>query len=154
MLLVSSCSCLCSIQMLSSELRCSWSSADRRCSNYIWVINCFVGYYGAAYIRGLTVIFLIHSQRLLLREIDFTNFCLTCNFAPQNTYTLSTGNCLFKYTFNVFSILRGCFHWVDRCRFARSFQVSWLRNWVVILVVLNCGITRSIPWLLMTRLPP
>ena len=41
-LIVSSCSCLRSIhwsQVLSWEWRCSWSSADRRCSNYIWVIN-------------------------------------------------------------------------------------------------------------------
>ena len=40
---------------LSWEWRCSWSSADRRCSNYIWVINNFIAYYGAPYIRGLTV---------------------------------------------------------------------------------------------------
>ena len=36
-----SCSCLCPVhwrQVLSWEWRCSWSSADRRCSNYIWVI--------------------------------------------------------------------------------------------------------------------
>ena len=41
MFLVSSCSCLCPIhwsQVLSREWRCSWSSADRRCSNYIWMI--------------------------------------------------------------------------------------------------------------------
>ena len=42
MFLVLACSCLCAIywnQVLSGEWRCSWSSADRRCSNYIWVIN-------------------------------------------------------------------------------------------------------------------
>ena len=42
MLLVSSSSCLYPIrwsQVLSWGWRCSWSSADRRCSNYIWVIN-------------------------------------------------------------------------------------------------------------------
>ena len=42
MILVPSCSCLCPIywsQVLSREWRCSWSSADRRCSNYIWVIT-------------------------------------------------------------------------------------------------------------------
>ena len=42
MFLISSCSCLCSFhwsQVLSQEWRCSWSSADRQCSNYIWVIN-------------------------------------------------------------------------------------------------------------------
>ena len=47
MFLVSSCSCLRSIHwshVLSWEWRCSWSSADRRCSNYIWVINNFIAY--------------------------------------------------------------------------------------------------------------
>ena len=43
--------------MLSWEWRCSWSSADRRCSNYIWVIDNFITYYGASYIRGFTVLF-------------------------------------------------------------------------------------------------
>ena len=45
MVLVSSCGCLCPIhwsQMLSRAWRCSWSSADRRCSNYIWVINNYI----------------------------------------------------------------------------------------------------------------
>ena len=44
---VSSCNCLRLIhwkQVLSWEWRCSWSSADRRCSNYIWVINNFIAY--------------------------------------------------------------------------------------------------------------
>ena len=44
MFLVSSCICLCPIhwsQVLSREWRCSWSSAGRRCSKYIWVINNF-----------------------------------------------------------------------------------------------------------------
>ena len=43
--LVFSCSCLHSIhwsQVLSWEWRCSWSKADRRCSNYIWVIDDFI----------------------------------------------------------------------------------------------------------------
>ena len=30
-------------------------SADRRCSNYIWVINNLIAYLGASYIRDLTV---------------------------------------------------------------------------------------------------
>ena len=45
MILVLSCCCLCPIhwsQVLSREWRCSWGSADRRCSNYIWVINNFI----------------------------------------------------------------------------------------------------------------
>ena len=45
MSLVLSCSCLCPsywCYVLSWEWRCSWSSADRWCSNYIWVINNFI----------------------------------------------------------------------------------------------------------------
>ena len=38
-------------QVLSWERRCSWSSADRRCSNCIWVINNFIAYKGATYIK-------------------------------------------------------------------------------------------------------
>ena len=46
-ILALSCGCLCRIpwsQMLSREWRCSWSSADRRCSNYISVIDNFIAY--------------------------------------------------------------------------------------------------------------
>ena len=62
MFLISSCSRLCPIhwsQVLSWEWRCSWSSTDRRCSNYIWVINSFNAYSGVPYIRGFTV----HQER-------------------------------------------------------------------------------------------
>ena len=41
--------------LLSREWRCSWSSADRRCSNYIWELDIFIACYGAPYIRGFTV---------------------------------------------------------------------------------------------------
>ena len=52
----SSCSCLCPIhwsQVLNQEWRCSWSSANRRCSDYIWVIKNFIAFPGATYITGL-----------------------------------------------------------------------------------------------------
>ena len=58
-ILVLSCGVLCRIrwsQMSNREWRCSWSSADRRCSNYIWVIDNFIAYKGATYIRGFTVL--------------------------------------------------------------------------------------------------
>ena len=61
MFLVSACRCLCTIywsQVLSGELRCSWSSADRRCSNCIWVISNWIAYYNSSYIRGMTVHYL------------------------------------------------------------------------------------------------
>ena len=38
-------------QVLSRDWRCSWSSADRWCSNYIWVINNFIAYKVTLYIR-------------------------------------------------------------------------------------------------------
>ena len=58
MFLVSSYSCLYQIhrsQVLSPEWWCIWSSAGRRGSNYMWVINKIITYLGKAYIRGLTV---------------------------------------------------------------------------------------------------
>ena len=51
--------CLCPIhwsQVLSQEWRCSWSSTDRQCSKYIWVINNFIAYWGVTYIGGLRVV--------------------------------------------------------------------------------------------------
>ena len=59
MFLISSCSCLCPIQLskvLSQEWRCNWSSTDRQCSNYIGMISNYIGYHSPLYIRGLTVI--------------------------------------------------------------------------------------------------
>ena len=41
--------------MLSQEWRCSWGSADRRCSNYNWVIDNFYCLLRCVYIRDLTV---------------------------------------------------------------------------------------------------
>ena len=58
MFLVSACSCLCAIylsRVLSRDRRCSWSSADRRCSDYIRVINNLIAYLSASYFRDLTV---------------------------------------------------------------------------------------------------
>ena len=42
-------------RVLSWEWRCSWNSADKRCSNYIWVINNFIAHLGVTYFKGLTV---------------------------------------------------------------------------------------------------
>ena len=66
MLLVPSCSCLYPMrgsQVLSWEWRCSWSSADRRCSNYIWVIINLIAYWSATYIRDLTVLFTVFLMK-------------------------------------------------------------------------------------------
>ena len=71
MFLVSSCSCFCPIhwsQVLRREWKCSWSSADRQCSNYIWVITNFIAYKRATY-RGLTV----SCPRLNVLQLTMTN---------------------------------------------------------------------------------
>ena len=82
----SSCNCLCSIhssQVLSREWRCSWSSADRGCSNYIWVMDNFIAYQGATYIRGFTVDwFVVSSWTDLVRFI----------FSPQVLTKLKCAN--------------------------------------------------------------
>ena len=63
--LLSSYGCFLSIhwsQVLSREWRCSWSSADRRLSNYIWMINNFIVYESATYVRESVVTYhLINS---------------------------------------------------------------------------------------------
>ena len=68
MFFVSPCCCYCPIhwsQVLGREWRCSWSSADRRCSNYIWVVNNFIAYKGVPYIRGFTVHVLQNCMHIL-----------------------------------------------------------------------------------------
>ena len=83
MFLVSACSCLCAIywnHMLSWEWRCCWSSADRRCANYIWVINNFIAYKGASYIRDFPVIYYLFTIRHVFivspsRQMFSINLC-------------------------------------------------------------------------------
>ena len=56
MFLVSSCNYLCQIhwsEVLSREWRCSWSSADRRCVIFTWVINNSIAHWCVTYIRNL-----------------------------------------------------------------------------------------------------
>ena len=75
MFLVSYCNSLFPIQwsqMLSREWRCSWSSANRRCSNYVWVIDNFIAHWGAPYIRDLTAVTNQHyaySSPLLMSNV-------------------------------------------------------------------------------------
>ena len=71
--LVSFCSCLCAIywsQVFSREWRCSWSSADRRCSNCSWLVNISIAYKGALYIRDLTVVILSSQNCTQIRKIN------------------------------------------------------------------------------------
>ena len=76
MILISSCSRLCPIHwshVLSREWRYSWSSADRRCSKYIWVINNLIANSGAPYIRDLTVYILV--KMIMLGKVRLHSLC-------------------------------------------------------------------------------
>ena len=53
-------------QMLSSEWR--YNCTDRRCSNYIWVINNFIAYWGETCIRALKAIGIEMIVRLSRRQ--------------------------------------------------------------------------------------
>ena len=57
--LVLSYSCLCQLYwswVFSREWKCSWSSAGRLCSNYIWAIMNLNAYQDVSYVRGLVAI--------------------------------------------------------------------------------------------------
>ena len=49
--------------------RCSWSSANRRCSNYIWMINNFIVHKCASYIRGLNA-WRLEADTLITKTIN------------------------------------------------------------------------------------
>ena len=79
MFLVSCFSCLCPIhwsQVLSQEWRCSWSSADRQCSNYIWVITNRIAYQGPTYIRGLMVN-LVDTPNVIVTNVATAWWCVS-----------------------------------------------------------------------------
>ena len=87
MFLISSCSCLCPIhwsQLLIPEWRCSWSSSDRQCSNYIWVINNFIAHYGVTYISySPETLNLGQNQRFfVLCDLEILWMTLKKNRAP------------------------------------------------------------------------
>ena len=70
-------------QVLSREWRCSWSSANRRCSNYIRVINNLIAYTWASYIRDLTVMIIyiyIRLQKDYLCNYTKLPFWLFCDW--------------------------------------------------------------------------
>ena len=92
MLLVSSSSCLCPVHwspVLGREWRCSWSSADRRCSKYIWVITKCVAYKGATYITDLTVCYIF--QRVLCvavcHRLHSIRLCISTRLSCSTKWT-------------------------------------------------------------------
>ena len=95
--------------MLSRVWRCSWSSADRRCSNYIWVIDNFIAYWGASYIRGFTVI--VEFWNCIIVILNNCNCCFSVHFFSNKlmwnsveTWFLWTGATI--PTFGTFNLLK------------------------------------------------
>ena len=149
MFLVPSCSCLCPIywsHVLSREWRCSWGSADRRCSNYIWVIDNLIANLGASYIRELTVYSLCTLQILYCAS--------TCMYYFSDIYYIEevTDD---KFTFKgVTKFLKTLF--VYTCvRRERRFHNAWYVTFVNVNIIdlsqiaitktdLTCGLNTSI----------
>ena len=74
-ILVLSCSCL----------------ADRRCSNYIWVINNLIAYWGAVYIKCLTLSMFYCD--LFLKEQNIHHlWCLPCSLLSVIVYSATSSN--------------------------------------------------------------
>ena len=133
MFLVSSCRYLCAIYwsyVLSREWRCSWRSAERRCSNYIWVINNFIVCKGAPYIRGLTVVIICLTVDLIkLHTNTETNyvfqdvrvFCSVFNVL-KDTVIIVTNSILTRYP--SMSLIWICSN--DKSR--KIWRLSWNKN--------------------------
>ena len=126
MFLVSSCSYFGRIQwrqVLSREWRCSWSSADRRCSNYIWVIDNCIAYKGAAYVRDLTVCTIVVIERRPQRNINsFMKYCL-----HTHKQTVIKDNIEWDAIINFFLIsVTQVFAWHMLSRHPRTGLLAWL----------------------------
>ena len=74
--------------VLSWQWRCSWSSADRRCSIYIWAINNFITYWGVAYIRGLTVNKKVFYVACHLAAIVRANILVHCTLSCNQVFAI------------------------------------------------------------------
>ena len=108
------------------EWRCSWSSTDRLCFSYIWVINNVITYLGETYFRGLTV------------PIS------SCPYACPSI-RLSTESCLFRLFVSLTILVRSIFihstllarpisytsyqpnsEGASKFEFSLNFDTSWL----------------------------
>ena len=135
MFLVSSCSCLRSIhwsQVLSWEWRCSWSSADRRCSNYIWVINNFIAYWGATYIIGFTVLMHSINFKQNVRQVNtsyqwWRMWCCFCRRKTLKAVKATRTNWWLNSEWEPFSVKRIQFWtWLTFC--CRHFKIQFLES--------------------------
>ena len=136
MILVSSCSCLCPIhwsQVLSREWRCSWGSADRRCSNYIWVINNFIAFSGATYIRGLTVLLFHHWTHCSLGSSDIIRYKQRVLMHGHQGWNVRHGLChiymIYVYIWVVYSFCLFCWSLVNAYSQCNDTYVHKVWRW-------------------------
>ena len=140
MILVSSCICLCPIywsRVLSREWRWSWSSAGRRCSNYIWVINNLIAYKCAVYIRDLTVVLIGDGRKLnntfkFSQTVDMEGFigiyCSTQHF-PWAVLTVLNSFSVDNIQYNIKWIIMYMSNWKHEIyRFSYEFRKNILYN--------------------------
>ena len=127
MIVISSCSWLWPIhwsQVLSWEWRCSWSSADRRCSNYIWVINNFIANSDATYIRGLTVYRITdntmqynrYHKRWDHRPISQIPQCINCSTMHHFVTEMCIEKILLTMSVKLLSSMREDFNYLHHLR--------------------------------------
>ena len=148
MIVISSCSWLWPIhwsQVLSWEWRCSWSSADRRCSNYIWVINNFIANSDATYIRGLTV------YRITDNTMQYNRYHKRWDHRPISQIP----QCI-KYSTMHHFVTEMCTHVyisVTKCCIVGKMGLVHCGICATGLLTLgSCLYSLSIPYILMTRL--
>ena len=122
-------------QVLSRGWRCSWSSADRRCSNYIWVINRLVVYQGATYIRGLTVSLACCSPA---HGNGLTQLSPLTTTSQATAATITTPN-------NTRPPREGCARMRTACTFSAEIWPSFKSNNIWIL---NAHMSRNLWWII------
>ena len=168
MSLISSCSCLCPIHwspVLNREWRCSWSSADRRCSKYIWVIE-------QVYCLLVCVLFymFVGSRGLILNGIwgegnnnpqvfrvfvinSFTFRYLICHtwgksvrkwLSITNTYTHFTrSNFLVTINWNRHQERRVYLYFLRRQITRQHIRVT-LYSWTLMVLIIACGVKSAL----------
>ena len=98
-------------QVLSREWICSWSSADRRCSNYIWVINNLIAYYVRLILE--TWRYFIFTKYCTLLCVDVVLTLPMCISQRMLWYTnINMGICIYVYMHNCIYIHVLCNGWV------------------------------------------
>ena len=124
MFLVSSYTGLCPIhwsQVLSREWICSWSSADRRCSNYICMINNLMRSelnvthskkWKAEAFDDHSIASLLPKVCLIIRGLTLTMILRASVLQPTHTHWRTSGGACHN-KFNKWATTHKCFMWIN-----------------------------------------